>query len=121
MPLAINKISVPKCILQFVPREKYFALFELPGCWAEHEIGTGIFKWTIQYMAEQMTNQMQSRLSLLGLGEVEKQQNPQDMSSESHPCSPPQRRRGKYMVTHKTCGNKWMATSKKWEYELHGM
>lgn len=72
-------------------------------------------------MAEQMTNQMQSGWSPSGLGEVEKQQNPQDISSESDPCSPPQRRRGKNMVTHKACGIKLMATSTKWEYELNGM
>lgn len=67
-----------------------------------------------------MKNQMQSGWSPLGCGEVEKQQIPQDISSESDPCSP-QRRRGKNMVTHKTCGNKLMATSTKWEYELYGM
>lgn len=67
-----------------------------------------------------MTNQMKSAWSPSGFGEVEKQQNPQDISSESDPCSPPQRRRGKNMVTHKMWqqidGNFY-----KMEYELHGM
>lgn len=80
-----------------------------------------LFKWIIQYTAEQMTNQMQNERYPSGLGEPEKQWNPQDVSSESDPCSPPQRRRKKTTVTHKTCGNKLMATSTKWEHELHGM
>lgn len=44
MPLVINKTSDLKYISQFVPGEKYFALFELSGWWAEHTIGAVSFQ-----------------------------------------------------------------------------
>lgn len=81
-----------------------------------------LFKWVTQYMAEQMTNQMQNERYPSGLGELEKQWNLQDISNESDPCSPLQRsREKKTTVTHKTCGNKLMATSTKWEHGRCGM
>lgn len=83
-------------VLVFFPERStlHFLNFQADGL-STQLVQVFFLKWIIRYTAEKMTNQMQSGWSPLGLGEVEKQQNLQDISSESDPCSPSQRRRGK--------------------------